>query len=61
MDKYVVTNYAMGQKKSTVTIEAPSVDAAIRQADALNPTALGLPGTVKGAGSKSRVIGIVRA
>lgn len=61
MDKYIVTNYSMGRPVEQKEVEASSADAATRKADALGFAPLGLPGTVKGAGSKSRVLGIRRA
>lgn len=52
-----VTNYAMGREVAAVIVEGYLSDAMAR-GEKFAPA--GLPGTVKGAGRASRVVGIAR-
>lgn len=58
MNIYKAVNYGMGREVEVASIRAGSYAEAIRLAEAQFKGAHGLPGTGKGAASKSRVIGI---
>lgn len=60
MRKYIATNYGMGIARATHTFTAWSDEDAVRIAEKLLPGYHGLPGSAKGAGRASRVIGIKR-
>lgn len=57
---YIASNYSMGRAIKTVKIDAPSYQAAAREAERLMPTANGGPPSV-GKSGKTRVIGVKRA
>lgn len=61
MDTYIATNYGMGRPMQSITIQAWSDQSAVAQATKKLTTPHGLPGSGRGAGRASVVIGVRRA